>query len=467
MSLESTIPLRVQNSFLDALHSEIVAGSENLTEWIKQVQERGAIERLFGLETWLKGIRSFFNPEHLPLSEAEKGGLVTRSFTSEIGIIGQAIQLCEKFACALLDPELEAKFEDFIEAQIRRDRILDYNISRIAEQLTPADSISQLLESLNDLRITIDSLKPQGERDFQMFLVLGRSFVREIRNSRYVDMLMSQRFKLQYNLIDNKALASTLRRIPQEAVRRNIVLVLLHLFQFLKYLKFVSADLSRDRPLKKHLVLFSLLHEEMGSLSDFLRVRLLKNNQIGNALGKAAELISYSMKMESQRVQTQELITVSREPNPGVLYSRIENSHGLLRNCCQSCILTLVRSIDKNFDPAALFPSTAGQLVEAENMRQDLWDLRRWLIDVLANRETLDSGRIGERISLFKDASLHSLMYRDWAEFEAFSDTLAVSIHGAEIRAHIRKFVSYLEKLIQDVSKRSVFQENQGQRIEL
>jgi hypothetical protein len=52
-------------------------------------------------------------------------------------------------------------------------------------------------------------------------------------------------------------------------------------------------------------------------------------------------------------------------------------------------------------------------------------------------------------------------MYRDWVEFEAFSDALAVSINLMEIRTHIRKFVSYLESLIQEVSKRSVFRENQ------
>jgi hypothetical protein len=274
-------------------------------------------------------------------------------------------------------------------------------------------------------------------------------------------MLMSQRFRLQYDFIDNKALTATLRRIPEDMVRRNVALVFLYLFRFLKYLKLVLADLNHDRPLKQHLVIFALLHEEMTSLSDFLRMRLLRNREVGNALQNAAELIGYSMKMESQRVQTRELITVSREPDPGIVYSRIENSHGLLRNCCESCILTLIQSIDKKFDCAGLFPSRTEQLVTAEKLRKDLWDLRRWLMDVLGNKEELDSNRIIERISAFKDASLRSLMYRDWAEFEAFSDALAISINFMEIRTHIRKFVSYLETLVQEVSKRSVFRETQ------
>ena len=62
---------------------------------------------------------------------------------------------------------------------------------------------------------------------------------------------------------------------------------------------------------------------------------------------------------------------------------------------------------------------------------------------------------------VFKDTSLRSLMYRDWAEFEAFSDALAISTNLIEIRTHIRRFVSFLEMLIQEVSKRSIFRENQ------
>jgi hypothetical protein len=86
--------------------------------------------------------------------------------------------------------------------------------------------------------------------------------------------------------------------------------------------------------------------------------------------------------------------------------------------------------------------------------------MRRWLMDVLGDKEELDSTRIIERINAFKNRSLHSLMYRDWAEFDAFTDALAISISLNDIRTHMRKFVRYLETLIQEVSKRSVFQEN-------
>jgi hypothetical protein len=451
-----------RDSFMDVLRSEITAENENLAAWIKQVALQGAIESLFALETWLKGIRAFFKIEHLSLGASERSELVTRSFGPEIGVVKQAVQVCENFACNVMKTGISGKFEfeEFMEVQMRKDRIADAHINRMVEQLTPKDSVSRLLGSLNDFRVTIDAFKEPSALDYQLFLSLGRAFARELGNCRYIDMLINQGLRLQYDLIEDKSLAGVLRIIPEEAVRRNTAIALLYLFRFLRYLKLISTDLDQDRPLKKHLVIFSLLHEEMGALSDFLRARFLRDKEAEHPVRSAAELITYSLKIESQRVLDRELVFVSCEKDPGIVYTRIENSHGLLHNCCQSGILALVQAIDKDFDAAALFPDRAENLPISKKLRQDLLSLRQWLIDVLGNKEALDSAQIVARLASFKESSLRSLMYRDWAEFEAFSDALAISTNFIEMRTHIRKFVSFLEMLTQEVSKRSVFQGN-------
>jgi hypothetical protein len=452
-----------RNSFVEVLRSEIIAESENLNAWVKQLSDQGAIESLFAMETWLKGIRSFFKTEHLPLSAAEKAELAQRGFASEINIVRQAVRTCELQACEVLKPGMGAgfEFEEFIEIQMRKDRLPDFHLTRMVEQLTPRDSVSQLLLSLNDFRVTMDALKDQTGLDYQLYVSLGRSFDRELKGCRYVDMLLSQHLRLQYDLIENKALAGVLQGISEDSVRRNMATTLLYLFRFLKYLKFVSTDLKRDQPLQKHLVLFSLLHEEMGILSDFLRARFLKNRLPDNPLQNAAELVAYSLKAEAQRVLDRELISISRETDPAAIYMHIENGHGLLHNCCQSGILSLIQAVDRKFDPVVLFPSRAESLTAAEKLRQDLWDLRHWLMDVLANKTELDSGSVVERLLTFKENSLRSLMYRDWAEFETFSDALSIATNFIELRTLIRKFVDFLENLIQEVSKRSVFQDKQ------
>ena len=78
-------------------------------------------------------------------------------------------------------------------------------------------------------------------------------------------------------------------------------------------------------------------------------------------LQNAAELVAYSLKTEVQRVLDRELIFISRETDPAPIYMHIENAHGLLRNCCQSGILTLIQAIDKGFDATVLFPVQGGE----------------------------------------------------------------------------------------------------------
>jgi len=453
----------VRDSFGDALRSEILVESENLTAWIRQIGDQGAIESLFAMESWLKGIRSYFKTEHLPLSAAEKTEIAKRSFAAEIGVVRQAVQVCEKHACDVMKAGVGGKleFEEFMEIQLRKDRMPDLHISRMVEQLTPGDSVSQLLVSLNDLRVTMDAFKDHAGMDYQLFLSLGRLFERELKSCRYVDMLLGQRLRLQYDHIENRSLAGVLQGVSDETARRNLATALLYLFRFLKYLKFVSSDLTRDLPLQRQLVIFSLLHEEMSTLSDFLRARFLRNRVPDDPIQNAAELIAYSLKTEAQRVFDRELIFIAREKDPAPIYMHIENGHGLLRHCCQSGILTLVQAVDKKFDATVLFPSRAESLTSAEKLRQDLWDLRQWLTDVMANRTELDSNNIIERLVSFRENSLRSLMYRDWEEFETFSDALSIATSYIEMRTHIRKFVSFLEMLIQEVSKRSVFQDKQ------
>jgi hypothetical protein len=462
MPPEAKIP-GSQNLFLDTLRSEIVAGSENLTAWIRQIQAQDSIDALFQLETWLKGIRSFFNSDHFPMMEGERNELVNRSFNPELKIVKEAILICEVCACSIAKPvgTEQLEFEEFIEVQMRKDRVLDFHISRIVEQLTPGDSVTQLLEFLNDIRITIDAVKNQPVSSYQLFSSIGRCFNRELKNCRYIDMLMSQRFRIQYDLIDSKQLTNILRNISDDSVRRNVALVLLYLFRFLKYLRIISADLKRDRPLQHDLVIFSLLHEEMENLHGFLKTRLVKAREAARSLRSGAELIAYSLKTESHRVLERELVFISRETDAANIFSKIENSHGLLRNCFQSCIVTLAQSVDKTFDGSAVFPSRTERLLTGEKLRQDLWDLRQWLLAVLDNKEELDSNIIIARLASFREASYRGLMYRDWAEFESFTDALSTSGNFIETRTCIRKFVSYLEALIQEVSKRGIFGEKQ------
>jgi len=449
------------DSFIEALHSEILAGTENLSGWIKYIQSKNGIETLFELETWLRGLRAFFDVRHLPLGDTDKNNLVSRSFAPEIRIVRQTLQECWRCASEVAElgqPEI-LEFEAFIESQMGRDNILDYHVGKILEQPTPMDSLAALMDGLDDLRVMIDALDDSEAQDYQLFLSVGRTYGRTIKSCRYIEMLLSQRFKLQYDKVDNPVPSTILRGITEPQTRRDVALALLHLYRFLKYLGLVSRELSQDRPLRHCVTIFSLLHEEMDHLCAFLRTRFLKARDAGHGLLNASELIVYSIRMESHRAFDRELLLLSRAVEAPPIYTTIENCHGLLRNCFQSNIITLLQAFDRKFDGRTLFPSMVHSLENTQKLRKDLWDLRQYLKSVLERREELDLNGVLEKLTTFRETSLRLLMYRDWGEFEQLSDTLVAASDGLEARTHLRKFISFLETLLQEISKRSVLQE--------
>ncbi len=155
MALEASPSRNSHNSFSEVLAGEITAGSESLAAWIGQVQSRGALESLFGLETWLKGIRSFFNLENIPLTEAEKSQLLMRSFAPEIRVVRQALQICEKYACAVLSPEINGKveFEEFADiwSNIFQD---DPEVNEVIVYLKARGMPVYLLSNTNELHFS-------------------------------------------------------------------------------------------------------------------------------------------------------------------------------------------------------------------------------------------------------------------------------------------------------------------------
>jgi hypothetical protein len=451
-----------QDSFLEALRSELAAGSEVLTSWIAKLQNKGGVETLFEFEAWLRGLCAFSNCRNLALSEEERATLVTRSFAPEIRIFRLALQECECCAIQLCrlgqDADLEADAQ--IETQIYQTGSLDSQVNRMLEQSTPMESLAEMLESANDLKVVLDAINDPRELDFEIFLSLGKTLQRSVRNCRYIDLLLSQRFRLQYDRMDNSSLSAVLRSIPEDHLRRKVSLSLLYFYRQLKYLKLISTALNDDRPLRRYLVIFALLREQSELLRDFIKSRFLKERQGNAKLRKAAEMILHSLKMETQRTFEHELLGLSGESDAAVIYARIENGHGLLRNCYQSCIVTLVQALDPGVDGRVLFPSMMQGFQQGQALREALWDLRQDLKSELEKMAGLDLTRILDRLAQFQESSLRYLMYQDWGEFEDFSESLITAGNEMEVRVLLRKFVSFLEVLMQEVSKRSVLAES-------
>src|SRR6058998_1342285 len=85
-----------RDSFLETLNAETLAGTENLSAWLRHVAAQERTEIVFELEAWLRGLRAFFDIRHLPLTGAERANLVSRSFSPEIRIVYRTLLHVER-----------------------------------------------------------------------------------------------------------------------------------------------------------------------------------------------------------------------------------------------------------------------------------------------------------------------------------------------------------------------------------
>jgi hypothetical protein len=448
-----------QDTVIDTLNSELVSGSELLSSWMSHLQKTGGIDTLFEFEVWLRGLCAFVDHNHIPLGEADRTSLVTRDFSPELHVFQLGLLECERHAvqlCALGQDE-QVESDARVEMQVCQAAGLEMQIGRMVEQTTPMESLAEWLGILSDLKVIVRGLHDTARRDFEIYLGLGRTLQRGVRNCRYIDMLLSQRFRLQYDRMDHPALGAVLRAISEEHLRRNVSLALLYLYRFLRYLKPVSAGLKMDQPLRRFLLIFALLHEQVEVLCDFLKARFLKDRQEQTALRDAVEIMVQSLRMEMQRGFERELVSLARERDASTIYAKVENCHGLLRNCYQNCVITLVHAFDPSVEGNAIFPSMAEGVPQEQMLRLDLWRLRQDLRNEMEASSGPDLTRVLDRVGQFSETSLRYLMYQDWGEFEILSESLITAANERDVRVKLLKFIGYLDKLMQDVSKRSAF----------
>lgn len=450
--------------FMESLRSEITAAHAGLDAWLRHLEAAGGIEPLFELEAWLRGLRAFMSPEHCPIRESERASPQDKDFRPELRVIHQALQRCELCALRVIrlgQPE-NLRFETLSEKRSRAVEMPGYNTRFVFEQPTPLDSLTALQDSLNDVRLLAGGMTQTGSAGYQVYRSLGKCFRSEIAGCRYIEMLLSQRVCQQYDQMDNPHLRSVLDGIEDERLKRNSALAFIFMHRLLKYLGIVAREMESDHPLRETLVLFALLHEEVGNLADFLKSRFLTGRAANQVLRESLELIVYSLRVEGRRIYEKELASVASSNDAALIFGRVQNSHGLLRNSLESGVVALAQALNRRVEAKNVYPSMMDDAKRAQALRQDLWDLRVFLKDMLESRKDPALDAIVDRMSVFREKSLPLLMYRDWSEFEGFHEGIVIAASSMECRLLLRKFVSYLETLIQEVSKRSSLRQTEA-----
>ena len=430
-----------------------------MSHWVSRLSESGRTEFLFELEMWLRSFERYFLIKNQPLSEESTRTLAIRSFYEEIGLVANAIDRVTKL-CTLLSSEdqvSQERFDKYVENFLKTDDIADPYVARLLRQNSPQAGLTLLRESFEDLKLLLTELSKLARIPYATFQSIGRLIYREIRRNDYLSLLMDKSFKPAYDRITAEPIAELMQRIEDRERRRLIANIFLQFFRLLHYLEYADPRRRHLDELRTSVLIFSLVASETRALVDYIQQ---EQERLGSDAGVPTtfESFVYCVPLELRKVINTELTELTSFKQADTIYVRIENSHGILRDCFQQSVIQLARGFDPEIEGKKIFPRYQTHLEQSHLLQRDLLTLTVAVhkFDEEPTKERAETMK--QLISRFYDRSLRFLMYRDWSSFESFASELLKcdSIPGLVQIAH--RFETYLKTLLREVGKRGVLQ---------
>ena len=428
-----------------------------MSHWVDRLSETGRTEFLFELEMWLRSFERYFRIGNQPLSEDSTRTLAIRSFYEEIGLVSHAIERVTKL-CTLLSSEDQVsheRFEKYVENFLKADDIADPYVARLLRQNNPQSGLTLLRESFEDLLLLLQELSKLSRIPYATFQSIGRVIYREISRNDYLSLLLDKRVRPAYDRISAEPIATLMQRIEDRSRRRLVANIFLQFFHQLHYLEYADPRKRHLEEMRTSVLIFSLVASETRGLVDYIQ---REQERLGSEAGfpEAFESFVYCVPLELRKVINTELTELTSFKQADTIYVRLENSHGILRDCFQQAVIQLALGFDPEIDGRAIFPHYRAHLDQSRALRRDLL---RLIVAAhkFGEEKTEERGEaLKTLVSRFYDRSLRFLMYRDWSSFESFATELVKcdSMPGMLQISH--RFETYLRTLVREVSKRGV-----------
>jgi hypothetical protein len=429
-----------------------------LQGWLDVLEAQGKALTVLELEMWIKCFDRFFRVRNHPMTEQEIRDVVRRDFAEELKIV-RSVSLRMGHLCSELltiDRADSASFGKYIQSQLMRDDSMSSFSEMLVGQLTPEDSLTLLIESLADLRAIVDGLTQLPSVSFQAFTSVGKLVNREIKRCRYIEPLVAHKFKPNYDRIDHAGITALIKAIESPVVRQDVATVFLESFRLLRYLSFIEKDLREDRPLKKALLVFSLVNSEARLLQEFMERRLVNSPELPEEQREMIDGVAYAMSMEFSKVFGHELVGFVHLRQAPPIYAKVENSHGLLLNCVQQTIVGFANIFDPELNGSSLFNTFQTRRDQSMRLRGDIWRVICYLRHYEACADKHRIAPLIDVLSGFRDGAMKYLMYKDWEQYEQFNEEIVLSRSNEELSQVLHRFATYLETLLGQICLRAV-----------
>lgn len=443
---------------------DVRSGSEflrgQMREWMDHVVAEGKTAELFELELWLRAFERFFHVKNQPLSERETRQLALRNWSEELRLVDHVILRVVHLCSAILTEEQvdQTRFGKYVETYLKKDESVDPYVEKLLRHSTPAAGLTLLRESFEDLHLLLSELVKLARIPYVSFAGVGRVLYREVRRSHLLALLIDKKFKPIHDRIANPAIAALVRAIPNPLERKQAAKVFLELFRMLHYLEYADPERVDDESLKSTILVFALITSETRLLLSYLDRRVMRGLDPETPLAQVYDSFVYCLPLELKKVLNTELLDLSVARQSDSIRARVENSHGILRDCFQQSVVQLAQVFEPAVEGQQVFPDFTAKLEQSLRLRECLLLLIRAVHRFQAARDEHTAVEMKEEISSFYDSNMKYLMYRDWAGFELFFIEILKCSSQSALSQICHRFETFLMTLLREVQKRSILQ---------
>jgi len=215
-------------------------------------------------------------------------------------------------------------------------------------------------------------------------------------------------------------------------------------------------NLGQEAPAPETRAALENFRDQANVLVDFMLATATKCANQHERLSETLDGISFAMSHDVKRIFDSELKALNWHAGEQLSIGKVAYIQGLLTNCLQQSLITLAQVFDSTLDGARLFDNNKVRLRESLVLCRDLMDM----LQIVHTAETdleQQSPILANRVHRFRHESMQFLMYRDWQEFEAITESLLISgDQSSEPGSPLHSFKCYLETLLGQVKLRAV-----------
>ena len=399
----------------------------------------------------LRALGSYLRISNHPFSETERTSLLTRSFTAEARIARDLTLRCTEtlksssfaFSFASLPADTQQP-----EGEPSLPHGADPNLDG-GGRLASAASI------LEDLYALYDCVVEAGNVSFESWLSLAGLGARQLSLTGF-EQIVEETSEQRGRSSVPAELCALASQIAPDSLSADVSAILAQLYGMLNILGAVEASLAADEPLKGTLPVFTLLREESRALLDLVVERTLRIDGLDPAVHEYLDGVAYAIRMELRKAFEHELVGLSSQRSAPLVFGKVENAHGLLRDCFQQSVIGVARAFDAQLDGAGLFNNFRTKLEQSLLLRRELWEVLTAVRRADQEQETAAMRNLMLRLSHFREGSLRFLMFKDWEALERFVEEATAAKSSADLQPVLHRFHAFLETLFGQVNMRAV-----------